>query len=77
MGRILDDGLAVSSLHFSFIGGMGGGERIFASPWSGVVKGSNSLWDGIYDARGMGRYDESTSNSSVSGGPTVYEGLTM
>lgn len=60
-GAHLDDRLAVSSLHF-FSGGMEEGvggmvERILRVPGSEWFKDSNSLWDRIYDARGMGRYD--------------------
>lgn len=66
----LGDRFAVSSLHFVFLLVEWRGERgkDCASPWLGVVKDSNSLWDRIYDVKGMGRYDEARRTARCQGG---------
>lgn len=49
----------------------GGKGKDCASPWFGVVKDSNSLWDRIYDVKGKGRYDSARRTARCQGGRTV------
>lgn len=67
MERIwVTDSLCHHCILFFVLGGMEGGKDC-ASPWFGVVKDSNSLWDRIYDVKGMGRYDEARRTARCQG----------